>query len=61
MKISPQSPARITWEEAVLTAIEASGITRSDAQSMVEVDEELLESLYLAGTEPAAAARRFID
>jgi hypothetical protein len=61
MKMITQPPARIEWEEAVLRLIEDYGVTRSDAQAIIEAKEEVLDSLYQAGTEPALAARRFMD
>lgn len=61
--IKAQTPERIKWEEAVLENIVASGVCRSDAQSLVETGkgEALLDSSYLALVEPAVAAQKFID
>lgn len=61
MKITAQTPERVQWEESVLGAIEAQGICRSDAQAVIETDEELLDSLFLAGAEPVAAAKQFLN
>lgn len=58
-----QTPERIKWEESVLQNIVASGVCRSDAQSLVETakGEALLDSSYLTLIEPAVAAQRFFD
>lgn len=63
MRITAQSPQRIEWEEAVMRSLVASGVCRSDAQSMVETGkgEALLSALFEADTVPSSAAQRFIE
>lgn len=56
-----QTSKRIEWEELVLAEIERCGICRSDAQSIVEVKPQLLDTLYDAGFSPLDAAQRFIE
>jgi len=46
-----------------MRSLVASGVSRSDAQSLVETGkgEALLSALFEAGTEPSSAAQRFIE
>lgn len=52
----PTVPTRLEWEELVYEAIEAEGITRSDAQGIVEAQGTMIDDLYAAGDSPESAA-----
>lgn len=61
MKMKPQPPERIEWEEAVLAHIELADICRSDAQGIIEADEEKLDALYAVGVGAVEAAEQFLN
>jgi len=63
MTIKAQAAERLKWEEAVLRAIVARGVCRSDAQSVLETGrgEMSLCSLFEAGADPAVAATHFVE
>jgi polyhydroxyalkanoate synthesis regulator phasin len=58
--LTPQTPARVAWEDAMLEAMQAmcDDLTRSDAQGLSEIADELVDKLYAWGDfTPEQAAR----
>lgn len=55
-KAEPAAQTRLEWEELVYEAIEASDITRSDAQAIVEGQGDMIDDLFAAGSTPSDAA-----
>lgn len=52
---TPQSPERMQWDGAMFDLVEQYGVTRSDAQSIVEAAETMLDKLFEAGVSPELA------
>lgn len=50
--MNTQPMDRATWEDAVYTALEGQGMTRSDAQGCAQAGDE--DAAYNAGMSPAA-------
>ena len=55
--ITPQSPARVRWETAVAEALIARlECDYGDAAGILDTVPDVLEHLFLTGTEPSDAA-----
>jgi hypothetical protein len=51
--LRPQSPRRIAWEEAVTRLVQGAGFSRDDAQGVLEVHADLMDSCFEARKTPA--------
>lgn len=48
------------WEDAVYRAIEEEGITRSDAQGIADLKQDLMDKLQADGVDPKEAAKQIL-
>lgn len=61
-KITPQTNARIEWETSLQLAICESGeCSNGDAQGLIEANDDLVDSLFAAGTPANQAAAAILN